>query len=127
MLIKYLLDAKFSFNSYTMNQASIACGSAALEDRKYFEENLRKIIRTRERAKEEFARLGFCCLDSKANFLFVTHPEYSGEELFQALKEEGIYVRFWGSPRIEDYLRVTIGTEEEMEILFEFLRNYMKK
>ena len=126
-LIKYLLDAKFSFNSYTMNQASIACGAAALEDREYFEENLRKIIRTRERAKEEFARLGFHCLDSKANFLFVTHPEYSGEELFQALKEEGIYVRFWGSPRIEDYLRVTIGTEEEMEILFEFLRNYMKK
>ena len=60
-----------------------------------------------------------------ANFLFVTHPEYSGEELFQALKEEGIYVRFWGSKRIEQYLRVTIGTREEMEALFAFLREYM--
>lgn len=124
-LIRYLLDAKFSFNSYTMNQASIVCGAAALEDRDYFERNLKKIVDTREWAKEEFARLGFRYLDSEANFLFVTHPGYSGKELFQALKEAGIYVRFWGGERIEDYLRVTIGTREEMNVLFEFLRKYI--
>lgn len=125
-LIRYLMDAKFSFNSYTMNQAALACGTAALADRDYFEETIRKIVDTREWAKAEFTKLGFRYLDSKANFLFVTHPEYSGQELFQALREQGIYVRFWGGSRIEDYLRVTIGTREEMEKLFGFLREYIK-
>ena len=109
-----------------MNQAALACGTAALADRDYFEETIRKIVDTREWAKAEFTKLGFRYLDSKANFLFVTHPEYSGQELFQALREQGIYVRFWGSSRIEDYLRVTIGTREEMEKLFGFLREYIK-
>lgn len=60
-----------------------------------------------------------------ANFIFVSHPEYDAKELFEAMKSKGIYVRFWGSERIEQYLRVTIGTREEMEALFAFLREYM--
>ena len=70
--------------------------------------------------------LGFKCLDSQANFIFVMHPEYDAKEMFEALKKEDIYVRFWGSERIEQYMRVTVGTREEMEALFAFLRRYIK-
>ncbi len=126
-LIKYLNDAKYSFNSYTMNQTSLIAGAEAVKDREYFEETLKKIVETREWSKEEFRKLGFVFPDSQANFIFVSHPDYDAKELFGALKEKGIYVRFWGSERIEQYLRVTIGTREEMEALFAFLREYMKQ
>ena len=126
-LIKYLNDAKYSFNSYTMNQTSLIAGAEAVKDRAYFEETLKKIVETREWSKEEFRKLGFVFPDSQANFIFVSHPNYDAKELFEALKEKGIYVRFWGSERIEQYLRVTIGTREEMEALFAFLREYMKQ
>lgn len=122
-LIGYLKDVKYSFNSYTMNQTALVCGVEAVKDREYFEQTVRKIVDTREWAKEQFGELGFTCLDSGANFLFVTHPEQDAKELFEALKEAGIYVRYWGSRRIEQYLRVTVGTREEMEKLFRFLRN----
>lgn len=126
-LIKYLNDVKYSFNSYTMNQTSLLCGAEAVKDQEYFEKNLRKIVETREWAKEEFTKLGFEFTDSRANFLFVTHPSYEAKELFEAMKAEGIYVRYWGSARISQYMRVTIGTRKEMEVLFAFLRRYMGK
>ena len=125
-LIKYLNDAKYSFNSYTMNQTSIVCGVEAVKDREYFENGVRKIVETREWAKEELTKLGFTYLDSGSNFIFAKHPEYDAKELFEALKAHDIYVRFWGSERIEQYMRITIGTREEMEQLFAFLKDYMK-
>lgn len=124
-LIRYLSDAKYSFNSYTMNEPSLVCGVEAVKDREYFDSMVQKIIAVREWAKEEFAALGFEFLDSQANFIFVTHPKVDAAELFSALKEADIYVRHWESERIRDYLRVTVGTKEEMEKLFEFLKNYI--
>lgn len=126
-LIKYLNDAKYSFNSYTMNQPSLICGAEAVKDKAYFEETIQKITDTREWAKEQLSQLGFRYLDSQANFIFAMHPDYDANELFQALKAHDIYVRFWGSERIEQYLRISIGTRPEMEILFAFLREYMNK
>ncbi len=125
-LIKYLNDAKYSFNSYTMNQTALVCGVEAVKDKEYFEEGLEKIIKTREWSKRELESLGFSCLDSKSNFIFAMHPEYDAKELFEALKKSNIYVRYWGSKRIEQYLRITIGTDEEMKALFAFLKDYMK-
>lgn len=125
LLIKYLNDAKYSFNSYTMNQAAIAAGVEAVKDKEYFEEGIRKIIKTRERAKEKLERLGFSCLDSKANFIFATHPKYDVKKMFEALKSKGIYVRYWGSERIEQYVRITVGREDEMDELFGFLEGYL--
>lgn len=127
ILIQYLNDAKYSFNSYTMNQTSLICGVEAVKDKTYFEEGLRKIIETREWAKTELKNLGFQCLDSKSNFIFAMHPDYDAKELFEALKKNDIYVRFWGSERIEQYMRITVGTREEMETLFAFFRKYMNK
>lgn len=122
-LIKYLNDVKYSFNSYTMNQTALACGVEAVKDKAYFEDTVKKIVQTREWVKEELRKLGFQFTDSKANFIFATHPEYDAKELFEALKKENIYVRYWNSERINQYLRITVGTREEMEALLSFLRN----
>ena len=126
-LIKALNDVKYSFNSYTMNQTSLVCGVETLKDKAYFEECVNKIIETREWAKEELKNLGFHCLDSKSNFIFAMHPDYDAKELFEALKENDIYVRFWGSERIEQYMRISVGTKEEMEAMFAFLKEYMSR
>ena len=125
-LIKYLNDVKYSFNSYTMNQTALICGVEAVKDREYFQKTIDKIVETREWAKEELRKLGFVFPDSQANFIFARHPEYDAKELFEALKKENIFVRYWGSRRIEQYLRITIGTKEEMELLFTFLKKYIK-
>lgn len=126
-LIQYLNDAKYSFNSYTMNQTSLVCGAEAVKDQTYFEACIKQVEETRTWTSAELAKLGFQCLDSKANFLFVTHPEYDAGELFLALKNQGIYVRYWGSRRIEQYLRISIGTKEEMETLLIFLKRYVSQ
>ena len=126
-LIRCLNDVKYSFNSYTMNQTALACGVEAVEDKAYFEEGVRKIVETREWAKEELRKLGFVFPDAKANFIFARHPEVDANELFQALKENNIFVRHWNAPRIDQYLRITIGTREEMATLFDFLRTYIKE
>ena len=125
-LIAYLNAAKHSFNSYTLNRVSLLSGVEAVKDRAYFEEQTRKIVETREWVKEELTKLGFTYLDSQANFIFATHPDYAAKELFEALKEAGIYVRYFSSPRIDNYLRITVGTKEEMEQFLTFLKNYMK-
>lgn len=124
-LIRYVNDCKYSFNSYTMSQAAIAIGAAAMRDKAYFLECTGNIIETREWAKGEFQRLNFSFADSLGNFLFVTHPKHSARKLFEALRQEGIFVRhFQGPERIQNYLRVTVGTREEMEALFSFLEKY---
>ena len=126
-LIRVLNDCKFSFNSYTMNQTTIAAGVAAVSDRAYLEETLAKIVATREHAKKVLAEMGFQFPDSQSNFLFVTHPDYSAKELYEMLKEQHIFVRYFGTGRTKDYLRITIGTEEQMETLYAALRAYFQR
>ena len=126
-LIKYLNDAKYSFNSYTMNQTSLVCGVEAVKDRTYFEEQTAKIIETREWSKKQLSALGFVFPDSRANFNFAKHPEFDAKELFEVLKKENIYVRFLGGSRIKDYLRISIGTRQEMEMLISFLKTYIEE
>ncbi|MFV0364159.1 MAG: histidinol-phosphate transaminase [Suipraeoptans sp.] len=122
-LIKYLNDAKYSFNSYTLSYPTIECGVAALVDKQYFKECCDNIIKTREKAKIKLTELGFEVLDSKANFLFAKHKKHKGSDIFEKLKEKGIYVRYWNQDRISDYLRITIGTDEEMESLYNGITN----
>ncbi len=123
-LIDYLKDVKFSFNSYTMNMPAIEMGAAAVLDDAYFKETVGKIVKTREWTKEQLKKLGFSFADSKSNFLFVTHEKVPAGEIFAALKENGIYVRHWNKPRIDNYLRITIGTDEQMRALVAFLEKY---
>ena len=126
-LIKYLNDAKYSFNSYTMNMTSLVCGVEAVKDKAYFEETVQKIKDTREWTKKELTKLGFTYPDSQSNFIFATHEKYAAKDLFEALRDADIYVRFLGGERIKNYLRISIGTMEEMEYLIGFLAEYMNK
>ena len=124
-LIKYLNDAKYSFNSYTMNQPSLVCGVEAVNDKAYFEEHVQKIIDTREWTKKELKKLGFSFPDSQSNFLFVKHDKRDAKEIFEALKKADIYVRYFSGERVNEYLRITIGTQEEMECLLTFLADFL--
>lgn len=127
LLIQYLNDVKYSFNSYTMNQTSLVMGTAAMKDREYFEKTVNKVVETREWTKGELRKLGFSFGDSKANFIFASHESCSAKELFEALRKENIFVRYFEKPRIDNYLRITIGTQLEMETFVEFLKDYLKK
>ena len=120
-LINAMKAVKFSYNSYTMNQTAIKAGVAAIKDDCYFKEIVGKIIHTRETAKLRLAQLGFKTTDSKANFLFAKHEKMPAEEIFEKLKEKKIFVRYFKKPRIDNYLRITIGTDEEMEGLYRAL------
>ena len=126
-LIKYLNDVKYAYNSYTMNHTALACGVAAVKDDAYFKEQIQKVVETREWTKRELKALGFEFPDSKSNFILATHPKYEAKELFESLKNADIYVRFLGGERIKNYLRISIGTNEEMQSLIDFLKDYMEK
>ncbi len=124
-LIGFLSDVKYSFNSYTMNRPSIAAGTAAIRDDAYFRECCAKICATRRRSAAVLRELGFVFQESSANFLFITHPRAAAEDIFRYLKSRKIYVRWWDRPRIRNYLRVTIGTDEQMDVLAGALREYL--
>ena len=125
-LIKFLNDVKYSFNSYTMDRTALAAGVAAVEDKAYFEETCNKIIETREWTKKELKALGFSFQDSKSNFIFATHETCPAAKLFEALREQHIYVRYFPKDRIDNFLRITIGTKEEMQKFIDFLKDYLK-
>ncbi|MBR6627551.1 MAG: histidinol-phosphate transaminase [Lachnospiraceae bacterium] len=126
-MIQYLNDVKFSINSYTMNRTSQVLGVEAVRDDAYFKEITGKIVATRERVKKELTELGFVFPDSKANFIFASHKTVPAKEIFEALRAQNIYVRHWNKPRIDNSLRITIGTDEEMDTMLEFLREYLKE
>lgn len=123
-LIACLKNTKFAYNSYTMSRVAIETGVASIRDEAYFRETVEKIKATRERLAKELSALGFTFPPSAANFLFVRHPQADAKTLYEALMKEHIYVRYFAAPRTKDYLRVTVGTEEEAEALLAFLRAY---
>ena len=125
-LIKYLSDVKFSFNSYTMNMPTLMLGAAAVRDKAYFEECCQKVVATRERIKPLLSELGFEFEDSRTNFIFAKHKEKHGKDIFDYLRQNGIIVRRFDKPRIDEHLRISIGTDEEMDKLLEVLREYLK-
>ena len=120
-LITQLKTIKNSYNSYTMSTAAIKLGAAAISDEEYFRETVKKIITTREKTAERLKNLGFTMTDSKSNFLFASHNKIHAKEIFEQLKERRIFVRYFDKPRIDNYLRITIGTDEEMDKLISAL------
>lgn len=126
-LIADLNTIKFSFNPYNVNQLTLAAGAASLEDQAYFEQCRDKVVETRESCKASFAKMGFSVTDSKANFLFVSHPKYTAESLYQQLKQRDILVRWFCVPRIENYLRITVGTQQQMDRLLAALQSLIEQ
>lgn len=120
-LIEGLNRIKNSINSYTIDRVALAGAKEAIEDKEYFKETTDKIIKTRENLIKELKNLEFDVLDSKANFVFARHKELGGQYLYESLKNNGVLVRHFNKERIDDFLRITIGTDEEMEILIKKL------
>ena len=126
-MIKYLNDVKYSFNSYTMTSLTLALGVEAVKDDEYFKATCAKIVTTREALKIKLKELGFEFQDSKTNFIFAKHSSVSAEHIFTELKKRNIYVRYWNKPRISEYLRITVGTDEECDTLVANLRDILEK
>lgn len=121
-LIKAMNDVRFSYNSYPMTRLSVALGIAAIEDEDYFRKTTGQIVETREWTKERLTELGFSFGDSKTNFIFAKHATVDAEEIFAKLREKHIFVRHFNSERIKNYLRISIGTREEMEKFIDELK-----
>lgn len=118
-LIKAMNDVRYSYNSYPMTRLSVALGVAALEDETYFQDTVAKVVETREWTKEQLKRLGFSFRDSRTNFIFAAHESVPAVQIFDALREKHIFVRHFSQKRIDNYLRISIGTREEMERFIE--------
>lgn len=118
-LIKAMNDVRYSYNSYPMTRLSVALGVAALEDETYFQDIVAKVVETREWTKEQLKRLGFSFRDSRTNFIFAAHESVPAVQIFYALREKHIFVRHFSQKRIDNYLRISIGTREEMERFIE--------
>lgn len=116
-IIKDLEKIKYSTNPYSINRLTNLAGIAALKDNSYYVENCKKIIEAREYTKVELQKLGFELTDSKSNFIFTKNSNIDGEMLYKKLKEKGILVRHFSKDRIKDYVRITVGTKEQMDAL----------
>ena len=124
-LIEVMEAVKNSYNSYTVDSLSIEMGAASIEDDEYFKSTCKKVIKTRERVTLELEKLGFDVLDSQTNFIFVTHNRHNMKSLFEYLKTQKVFIRYFSLPRIENYVRITIGTNEEMDIFLEKTKEFI--
>ncbi len=121
-LIRCINDVKYSYNSYTMSRLAIAIGTESIADDTYFKETVAKVIKTRTWFSEALEAIGFTVLPSAANFVFAKPPRGSAKALFQKAREAGILVRYFEKPRIDEYLRISIGRDEEMQTFVDFLK-----
>jgi histidinol-phosphate aminotransferase len=126
-LIEALERVKNSFNSYPLDRLAIAGAVASYEDRDYFEQTCRAVIASREKLVAELKVLGFEVLPSAANFIFARHPRHDAQESALALRRRGIIVRHFKQPRIEQFLRITVGTDEQCAALATALREIVGK
>lgn len=121
-LIDGLRCVRDSINSYTVDRLAQAGAAAAIEDEDYFQSIRRRVMSTRDWTEKALKEIGFTVLTSRTNFVFASHPEHSGKELLDGLRERGVLVRWWGRPEIENWLRISIGTDEEMAALVSALK-----
>lgn len=124
-LIEMLGAVRDSYNSYPLDSIQLKAAVAAIEDEDYFEHIVSKVKATRERTAGELAALGFDIPQSSANFLFAEHKTVSAKDIFEHLRKNGIYVRYWDKPRISSRLRITIGTDEQMDKLIACLKEFL--
>lgn len=126
-LINTLEAVKNSYNSYTVDALSIIMGVESIKDTEYFNETISKIINTRTRVTNELRSLGFEVLDSSANFIMATHNDYDMKEMFEYLKTQKIFIRYFNLPRINKYVRISIGTDNEMDRFLQGVKNFLNK
>lgn len=125
-LINDLETMRFSFNPYNINALTMRAATAAIEDEVYYAACIDQIIENREMAKAALRELGFSVLDSKANFVFASHPDHAAKGLYEELKNRGILVRYFGKERIKDYIRITVGSATHMQAVIRELNRIVK-
>ena len=125
-IIRDLETIRYSTNPYNLDRMTLAAGEACLEHDDYNRKNCRTILRTREMTRIALEKLGFETTPSKANFLFVRHPEISGADLYRKLKERGILVRHFNTERIREYNRISVGTDAQMNTLVREIEKIIK-
>lgn len=125
-LIDALIRMKDSFNSYPVDRLALAGAKAAIEDKAYFEEITNKIIATRKWVTDKLEQLGFRVLPSATNFVFASHREYPAKDLYENLRNQNILIRYFNQDPIDHYVRITIGTDEEMEKFIEAVEEIIK-
>lgn len=125
-IISALYAAKDSYNSYPLDSVAIAAGVASVEDEDYFRATIRRVIATRERLAGELRKMGFDVADSSTNFLFAEHSGYRAKDIQEYLKTRDIYVRYFSKKRIDNRLRITVGTDGEIDALIAALSDYIK-
>lgn len=126
-VIQDLEKIKYSTNPYNVNRMTQFCGIACIENDGYYMDNAKKIISVREYLVGEYEKLGFDMTRSEANFIFASHPSISGQALYEALKERGVLVRHFSQDKICNYVRISIGTQEEIELLVEKTKEILAK
>lgn len=126
-LISVLEAVKNSYNSYTVDALSIAMGAASVNDDEYFKSTVAKIVATRKRLTDELRQLGFKVLDSQANFIMATNDSLNIKDMFEYLKTKNIFIRYFNQPRISNYVRISIGTDDETDALINEIKNYIRR
>jgi len=125
-IIDDLGNMKYSFNPYNVNRLTQIIGETAILEEEYFVKKRSEIIATREHVETKLMELGFSMTNSTANFIFCKHPDKNGYDLYSGLKEKGILIRHWSKPRISDYVRITIGTKEQMDAVIKAIEEIIK-
>lgn len=126
-IIKDLQAIRYSTNPYNVNRMTLAAGYGVLCDEEYTKSNLKEVIYNRDYLSDELKKLGFKMTDSTANFIFTKHEKISGELLYNKLRERNILVRYFNKEKISDYLRITIGTKDEMDKLIENIKEIIRE
>ncbi len=125
-IIDDLNKLKYSFNPYNINTLSIKAAAAAIADNEYYDDKIAKIVVTREKTMNQLRELGFTCTDSKANFIFASSDKMPAAQLAAELRARGILIRYFNKAKIDNYLRITVGTDEEMQTLVDAIKEIIK-
>lgn len=125
-LIADLNKLKFSFNPYNINTLSVKAAAAAIADNEYYDDKIARIVETREKVTAQLRELGFTCTDSKSNFIFASSDRMPASEIAAKLREKGILIRYFNKAKIDNYLRITVGSAEDMQTLVETIKEILE-
>lgn len=125
-IIDDLNKLKYSFNPYNINTLSIKAAAAAIADNEYYDDKIAKIVATREKTMAQLREMGFICTESKANFIFASSDKIAASDLASELRKRGILIRYFNKAKIDNYLRITVGTDEEMQTLVDAIKEIIK-
>ena len=125
-IIEDLNKLKFSFNPYNLNTLSIKAAAAAIADNEYYDDKIAKIVETRNKTQKKLEELGFKCTDSKSNFIFAATDKMPAAKIYEELRKRNILIRYFNKAKIDNYLRITVGSDEDMQTLVDSIKEILE-